>query len=123
VGEGTSIGGLLAAVALLAAACGTFVFWVQPEVAKYAVSVGWNLDSGDSLWDDGTNCTAQNSSTLGPCPTGQDIANAVIALIGTPGTGQAYGIVLCTASSGGRTTRSRFSSTRTAATWPRTASR
>jgi peptidoglycan/xylan/chitin deacetylase (PgdA/CDA1 family) len=73
---------------------GTVVSWVQPEVVKYAVSVGWNLDSGDSLWDDGTNCTMQNSNTPGPCPTGQDIANAVIAQIGTPGTGQAYGIVL-----------------------------
>jgi peptidoglycan/xylan/chitin deacetylase (PgdA/CDA1 family) len=73
---------------------GTFVQWVQPEVAKYAVSVGWNLDSTDSLYDDGTNCTQLNSSTLAPCPTGQDIANAVISQIGTPGTGQAYGIVL-----------------------------
>jgi peptidoglycan/xylan/chitin deacetylase (PgdA/CDA1 family) len=67
---------------------GTLVSWVQPEVAKYAVSVGWNLDSTDSLWDDGTNCTR------GPCPTGQEIANTVIALIGTPMHGQAYGILL-----------------------------
>jgi peptidoglycan/xylan/chitin deacetylase (PgdA/CDA1 family) len=67
---------------------GTFVQWVQPEVAKYAVSVGWNLDSNDSNFDDGTNCTPT------PCPTGQQIANTVISLIGTPGSGGSYGIVL-----------------------------
>jgi peptidoglycan/xylan/chitin deacetylase (PgdA/CDA1 family) len=75
-------------------ASGTVVSWVQPEVAKYAVSVGWNIDSTDSLWDDGTNCTKLNSSTRGPCPTGQDIANAVTALIGTAKSGQSWGIVL-----------------------------
>jgi hypothetical protein len=67
--------------------------YVQPEVAKYAVSVGWNLDSTDSLWDNGTMCTDMNG-TLAPCPTGQQIANAVINLIKTPGTGSNYGILL-----------------------------
>jgi hypothetical protein len=75
-------------------AMGPGINFVPPEVAKYAVAVGWNLDSGDSAWDDGTNCTQFNSSTPGPCPTGQDIANAVIALIGTPGNGSAHGILL-----------------------------
>jgi peptidoglycan/xylan/chitin deacetylase (PgdA/CDA1 family) len=73
---------------------GTVVSWVQPEVVKYAVSIGWNLDSGDSLWDDGTNCTLMNSNTLGPCPTGQDIANAVTSQIGAAKSGQSWGIVL-----------------------------
>jgi peptidoglycan/xylan/chitin deacetylase (PgdA/CDA1 family) len=68
---------------------------VAAAVARYAVSVGWNLDSTDSLYDDGTNCTALNGNTpVATCPTGQDIAHAVEVLIGTPGTGPNYGIVL-----------------------------
>ncbi|HXI57813.1 MAG TPA: hypothetical protein VNO55_17225 [Polyangia bacterium] len=56
---------------------------VQPVVAKYAVSVGWQMDSGDS------NC----DSTTAPCYTGQMIANNVITLIGTA-PGQAWGVLL-----------------------------
>jgi len=68
---------------------------VAATVARYAVSVGWNVDSTDSLYDDGTNCTALNGNApVATCPTGQDIAHAVEALIGTPGTGSSYGIVL-----------------------------
>jgi peptidoglycan/xylan/chitin deacetylase (PgdA/CDA1 family) len=67
--------------------------YVQPEVAKFAVSIGWNLDSGDSLWDNGTMCTDMNG-TPAACPTGQEIADAVTSQIKTPGTGTAYGIVL-----------------------------
>jgi peptidoglycan/xylan/chitin deacetylase (PgdA/CDA1 family) len=68
---------------------------VAAVVARYAVSVGWNLDSTDSLYDDGTNCTALNGNApVATCPTGQDIAHAVEVLIGTPGTGTNYGIVL-----------------------------
>jgi peptidoglycan/xylan/chitin deacetylase (PgdA/CDA1 family) len=69
--------------------------FVGAAVATFAVSVGWNIDSTDSLYDDGTNCTALNgNSPVATCPTGQDIARAVEALIGTPGTGARYGIVL-----------------------------
>jgi peptidoglycan/xylan/chitin deacetylase (PgdA/CDA1 family) len=58
---------------------------VETLVAKYAVQVGWNIDSGDSTCD----------STTSPCFTGQEIANNVIQQIGTgPGRGQSWGIVL-----------------------------
>jgi peptidoglycan/xylan/chitin deacetylase (PgdA/CDA1 family) len=73
---------------------GTYVAWVQPVVRKYAVSVGWNVDSYDSDWDDGTNCTVLNGGAPGPCPTGQIVAKAVTDQIGTPGNGMAYGILL-----------------------------
>jgi hypothetical protein len=66
---------------------GTGINFVPAAVAPFAVSVGWNVDSDDSNHDDGTNCT-------GACPTGQSIANTVQKLIGTPGNGSAYGIVL-----------------------------
>jgi peptidoglycan/xylan/chitin deacetylase (PgdA/CDA1 family) len=57
----------------------------QQVVAKYAVQVGWNLDSGDST------C---NSMTA-PCFTGQQIADNVTQLIGSaPGQGQRWGILL-----------------------------
>src|SRR5262249_50460536 len=57
----------------------------QTLVAKDAVQVGWNLDSGD--WS----C----NSTTAPCFTGQQIANNVIQLIGDrPGNGQRWGILL-----------------------------
>jgi peptidoglycan/xylan/chitin deacetylase (PgdA/CDA1 family) len=63
---------------------GTGLAMAQTLVAKYAVQVGWNLDSGDSTCD----------STTAPCFTGQQIANNVTQLIGTPGTGQRWGILL-----------------------------
>jgi peptidoglycan/xylan/chitin deacetylase (PgdA/CDA1 family) len=66
-------------------AMGTGIQMAQPLVAKYAVQVGWNLDSGDSTCN----------STTAPCFTGQQIADNVIQLIGTgPGAGQRYGILL-----------------------------
>jgi hypothetical protein len=59
------------------------------------VTVLWSLDSQDSLYDDGENCTLLNSSTPGPCPTGPDIANQIIAGFGSgPGQGSNYGIIL-----------------------------
>jgi peptidoglycan/xylan/chitin deacetylase (PgdA/CDA1 family) len=67
--------------------------YVQPEVAKYAVSIGWNLDSTDSLYDNGTMCTDMNNNPA-PCQTGQTIAATVENLIGTPEHGSAYGILL-----------------------------
>jgi peptidoglycan/xylan/chitin deacetylase (PgdA/CDA1 family) len=58
---------------------------VEAVVAKFAVQVGWNFDSGDSSCD----------STTAPCFTGQQIANNVIQHIGSgPGKGQGWGIVL-----------------------------
>jgi peptidoglycan/xylan/chitin deacetylase (PgdA/CDA1 family) len=64
---------------------GTGLAMAQTLVAKYAVQVGWNLDSGDSTCN----------STTAPCFTGQQIADNVIALIGDkPGAGQRYGILL-----------------------------
>ncbi len=67
--------------------------YVQPEVAKFAVSVGWNLDSTDSLYDDGTKCTDMNNRPA-PCQTGATIAAVIENLIKTPDHGSAYGIVL-----------------------------
>jgi peptidoglycan/xylan/chitin deacetylase (PgdA/CDA1 family) len=65
-------------------ASGTGLAQVQAAVAKYAVEVGWQMDSGDSSCDD----------ALGkPCFTGQQIANNVETLIGTT-PGQRWGIVL-----------------------------
>jgi peptidoglycan/xylan/chitin deacetylase (PgdA/CDA1 family) len=66
---------------------GPGINFVPGAVAKFAVAVGWNLDSDDSNHDNGRNCT-------GTCPTGQSIANTVQGIIKTPGTGSAYGIVL-----------------------------
>jgi peptidoglycan/xylan/chitin deacetylase (PgdA/CDA1 family) len=66
---------------------------VQQTIAKHAVLIGENIDSTDSLFDDGTNCINPTSGARGPCPTGQDIANVVQRLIGTPGTGSSWGIV------------------------------
>jgi peptidoglycan/xylan/chitin deacetylase (PgdA/CDA1 family) len=64
---------------------GTGLAMAQQLVAKYAVQVGWNLDSGDSTCN----------STTAPCFTGQQIADNVTALIGDkPGAGQRYGILL-----------------------------
>jgi peptidoglycan/xylan/chitin deacetylase (PgdA/CDA1 family) len=68
-------------------AMGPGLSFAQTEVAKYAVQVGWNLDSDDSNHDDGVNC-------IGTCWTGQDVLNHVVGLIGTPGTGSTYGILL-----------------------------
>jgi peptidoglycan/xylan/chitin deacetylase (PgdA/CDA1 family) len=73
---------------------GTVLAYVQPEVAKYAVAVGWHWDSSDSLFDNGTMCTKSDGQTLGPCPTGQEIANNVTSAIKTPGKGTAWGIIL-----------------------------
>jgi hypothetical protein len=57
----------------------------QTVVAKYAVQVGWNLDSGDSTCN----------STTAPCFNGQMIADNVTALIGSaPGSGQRWGVLL-----------------------------
>jgi peptidoglycan/xylan/chitin deacetylase (PgdA/CDA1 family) len=56
---------------------------VQALVMKYAVEVGWHMDSGDS------NC----ESTTAPCFTGQQIADNVKTLIGTA-PGQRYGVLL-----------------------------
>jgi peptidoglycan/xylan/chitin deacetylase (PgdA/CDA1 family) len=64
---------------------GTGIAMAQSVVAKYAVQVGWNLDSGDSTCN----------STTAPCFTGQQIANNVTQLIGDkPGAGQRWGILL-----------------------------
>jgi peptidoglycan/xylan/chitin deacetylase (PgdA/CDA1 family) len=64
---------------------GTGLQMAQQVVAKYAVQVGWNLDSGDSTCN----------STTAPCFTGQQIADNVIQLIGDkPGSGQRWGILL-----------------------------
>jgi peptidoglycan/xylan/chitin deacetylase (PgdA/CDA1 family) len=60
---------------------------VEMVVAKYAVWIGWAIDSGDSVY------SSSNCSTM-PCPTGQQVANTVESAIGTPGTGTAYGMVL-----------------------------
>jgi len=61
---------------------------VQAVVAKYAVSVGWNFDSGDSAYH-GRTCAKA------PCPTGESIASAVESQIGTaPGAGAKWGILL-----------------------------
>jgi peptidoglycan/xylan/chitin deacetylase (PgdA/CDA1 family) len=66
-------------------AMGTGLSMAQTVVAKYAVQVGWNLDSGDSTCD----------STTAPCFTGQQIANNVTTVIGDkPGNGQRWGILL-----------------------------
>jgi peptidoglycan/xylan/chitin deacetylase (PgdA/CDA1 family) len=60
---------------------------VSAVVAKYAVWVGWNIDSGDSLYN-GTSCATT------PCPTGAQIAGNVETLLGSaPGQGR-WGIVL-----------------------------
>jgi len=57
---------------------------VQQVVSKYAVSVGWQMDSGDSSCDD----------TLGvPCFTGMQIYNNVVTMVGTA-PGQRWGILL-----------------------------
>jgi peptidoglycan/xylan/chitin deacetylase (PgdA/CDA1 family) len=64
---------------------GTGFAQMKTLVAKYAVHVGWNLDSGDSTCE----------STTAPCFTGQQIADNVTQLIGTaPGQGQRWGVVL-----------------------------
>lgn len=61
---------------------------VQAVVAKYAVVVGWNLDSGDSSYH-GRSCAKS------PCPTGAGIAGVVQGLIGpAPGMGTNHGILL-----------------------------
>src|SRR5262249_19815562 len=61
---------------------------VAPVVAKFAVWVGWNFDSTDSLYH-GRSCAKS------PCPTGQGIASVVEGLIGqAPGQGASYGILL-----------------------------
>jgi peptidoglycan/xylan/chitin deacetylase (PgdA/CDA1 family) len=66
-------------------ALGPGLAMAQTLVAKYAVQVGWNLDSGDSLCN----------STTTPCFTGQQIANNITTVIGTkPGSGTRWGIVL-----------------------------
>jgi peptidoglycan/xylan/chitin deacetylase (PgdA/CDA1 family) len=66
-------------------AMGTGLAMAQAVVAKYAVQVGWNLDSGDS------SCNSMTS----PCFTGQQIADNVTQLIGDrPGNGQRWGILL-----------------------------
>jgi hypothetical protein len=67
-------------------AMGSGINFVPAAVAKFAVAVGWNLDSDDSNHDDGTNCT-------GPCPTGASIAHTVETIVGTPGSGT-NGIIL-----------------------------
>jgi hypothetical protein len=71
--------------------------YVQPEVAKFAVMVGWNFDSTDSEYDTGTvskpnvaDCAQYNTSTPGPCPTGAAIAQVVESAL----TGGNWGIVL-----------------------------
>jgi hypothetical protein len=57
----------------------------QAVVAKYAVQVGWNIDSQDSTCN----------STTAPCFTGKQIADNVTALIGNaPGGGGRWGILL-----------------------------
>jgi hypothetical protein len=56
----------------------------QMVVAKYAVQVGWNMDSGDS------DC----NSTTAPCYTGMTIASNVQQLVGTGPGGPHWGIVL-----------------------------
>ena len=60
------------------------VAWVQPEVAKFAVAIGWNFDSNDSGYDTGTvlmmpdaTCVTYGTSTPAPCPTGAQIAATV----------------------------------------------
>jgi hypothetical protein len=64
---------------------------VQSVIAKYAVVIGWNFDSTDSLYDDGSNCM---SGPLGdPCPTGAALAQFVMNAVGTPGNGT-NGIIL-----------------------------
>jgi peptidoglycan/xylan/chitin deacetylase (PgdA/CDA1 family) len=61
---------------------------VSAVVAKHAVWVGWNVDSGDSVFNT-TNCA------MSPCPTGQQVAGTVESLIGSgPGQGGRWGIVL-----------------------------
>jgi hypothetical protein len=67
---------------------------VEKAVLPFAVSVGWNLDSNDSNFDDGTNCTDENGVVTKVCPTGASVAATVEGLIKTPGKGSAYGIVL-----------------------------
>jgi peptidoglycan/xylan/chitin deacetylase (PgdA/CDA1 family) len=57
---------------------------VQAVVMKYAVEVGWHMDSGDS---------ADCASTTAPCFTGAQIADTVKQLIGTA-PGQRWGILL-----------------------------
>ena len=58
---------------------------VETVVAKHAVAVGWQMDSGDS---------AECDETLGkPCYTAEQIFNNVVTLIGTA-PGQRWGIVL-----------------------------
>jgi hypothetical protein len=61
---------------------------VSAVVAKHAVWVGFNIDSGDGTY------TSSNCATT-PCPTGAQIAGNVEALIGTaPGQqGKAWGIL------------------------------
>jgi peptidoglycan/xylan/chitin deacetylase (PgdA/CDA1 family) len=66
---------------------GPGINFVPGAVAKFAVAIGWNLDSDDSNHDNGRTC-------IGACPTGQSVASTVQGIIKTPGTGSAYGIVL-----------------------------
>ena len=68
--------------------------FVPAAASPFAVAVGWNLDSDDSNWDDGTNCTDANGKVTTKCPTGASVAATVEKLIKTPGTGSNYGILL-----------------------------
>jgi hypothetical protein len=61
---------------------------VGPIVAKYAVEVDWNIDSGDSTYN-GTDCNVD------PCPTAAQIASNVMTKLQTPGAaGASHGIIL-----------------------------
>jgi peptidoglycan/xylan/chitin deacetylase (PgdA/CDA1 family) len=64
---------------------GTGLAQVSADVAKFAVEVGWHMDSLDSSCDD--------SVATAPCFTGQQIFNNVVQLIGT-GPGTRWGVVL-----------------------------
>ena len=66
--------------------------FVLGAVAPIAVSIGWNLDSDDSNYDDGTNCTDADGKKAA-CPTGAGVAAKVENLVKTPGKGS-YGILL-----------------------------
>ncbi len=68
--------------------------FVPAAASPFAVAVGWNLDSDDSNWDDGTNCTDAKGKITTKCPTGASVATTVENLIKTPGTGANYGILL-----------------------------
>ncbi|HEY2903362.1 MAG TPA: polysaccharide deacetylase family protein [Polyangia bacterium] len=65
---------------------GTGLAQVSADVAKFAVEVGWNMDSLDSSCDD--------SVAPGPCFDGPTIAGNVEKLIGASPGGGSYGVVL-----------------------------